>query len=197
MNPSTTPQTLIRGAFSAAATAWLAMTQANRDKWGEHADTVNFTGPLGDYTVPGRQLFIGYSSFVRYIIDAGLGSPSILLTPPTIAGRPTLDAISVGPPTGVETGFALSLTNNSGETMIALAELSIGFPQSRQRYQGPWPASSAQAIALPDSTSTKIEFTDLIADQAYFCRVRAATDEVYNRLTIQHIVRAVAELGSI
>ena len=78
--------------------------------------------------------------------------------------------------------------------MIALAEISIGFPQSRRRYQGPWPASSAQAVALTDAQSTLISFPDLVEDLAYFVRIRAATDDTYNRLTIEHVLRGIASV---
>lgn len=81
--------------------------------------------------------------------------------------------------------------------MEILAKRSIGFPQSRLSYKGPWTQTGIQAVSLADQATVLIEFMDLVEDLAYFFEIRGCTDTTFNRMTISHIVRGIAEVVSV
>jgi len=192
VNPSTTRQGWIRTALGAASQQWNILTDPMREAWNDYADTLQFTGPLGAYSMPGRQIMVGNCCFILYCNNF-LAVPLVLdYEAPTAPGFAAYEVVkTVAPAAGV--GFAVSLTNSSGLDMTALVERSIAFNPARQRYKGPFLSSTAVAVPTPDSTSALIEFQGLQEDAVYFVRIRGCETETNYRLTQETILRVVAE----
>jgi hypothetical protein len=195
VNPATTNQTLIRNSFAAGATAWLDMTQTQRDGWDAWAQTVNFSGPMGDYNVPGRQNFMAIWSFIQYLTARGLYAFSPAVTVPAKSGRPTVSSISLVDAVAPDVGFSISITNDLDEDLVCYAERSGAFTESRNNYKGPFLPETGQAVSCPASTSARIDFYDLPEDNVYFVKLRFIVEDPPHRLSIDHILRAVSKAG--
>jgi len=192
VNPSTTRQGWIRTALGAASQQWNILTDTMREAWNDYADTLQFTGPLGPYTMPGRQIMVGNCCFVLYCNNI-LATPLVLdYEAPTAPGFAAYEVVkTVSPAAGV--GFGVSLSNGSGVDMSALVERSIAFNPARQRYKGPFLSSTAQAVPTPDAQATLVQFSGLSDGAVYFVRIRGAETADKYRLTQETILRVVAE----
>jgi len=168
------------------------MSPADRQLWDEYAETVTYTGPLGDYTLPGRQSFMASLSFINYLNQSALDVIVPILLPPEISGRYNFGLIATGPLAAPGIGFFVSITNPPGETAVALLEPSPAFNPTRLRYKGPFLSSSAVASPLPADTSVLTNFTGLIDGKAYFVRIRGATSDTPHRITKESFLRVIA-----
>lgn len=194
VNPNSAAQTDIRTGFSFANQRWEDMDQAERDGWEDYADSLVWTGPTGEYSVPGRQVFLANASFLQYLNNRELATITVLDTPPATAGFAKFDLIQ-----GVEigsagTGFDINLSQTSGVNMAVLVQVSLGFNPTRNRYKGPWAAARTEFLSLPSGVSTPVEIRDCEAGQAYFFRVRGVTETVSHRGTAAFIGREIATL---
>lgn len=191
VNPSTLPQAWIRTALASASQHWNLLTEAQRTAWNDYAATLLYTGPLGTYTLPGRQVMVGNLSLVLYGNNL-LGTP---LTPsylgPTAPGFSAFEAVKTAE-VSVGTGVAVSVSNNCGENMHALVERSVAFNPARERFKGPFLSSTAQYVPVPDPTTVLVEFDGLDEGAAYFMRVRGVTTEGPHRITSETILRMIA-----
>jgi len=192
VNPKTGNQALIRVAMSAASNQWNLLTDEERQAWSDYADTLTFTGPIGEYSVPGRNIMVGNCGLVLY----GNNYLAVPLVPgytaPTAPGFFKFDEVLAANPSPGETGVGLSITNNTGEDAHVLCQRSIAFNPSRLRYKGPFLSSSCQFVPVPDSTSVLVEWDDLQADSIYFMRIRGVSTEGPYRLTSEQIFRMAA-----
>lgn len=191
VNPQTSVQSFIRVAMSSASNQWNLLTDAERAAWEAYADTLVFEGPLGSYSVPGRQVMVGNIAAVLYGNNY-LGTPLVpTYTAPTVPGFASWSILKLdAPATG--TGIRVVFSNDTGEDMHALIERSIAFGPSRQRFKGPFLSSTAQFVPVPDGVSTYYDYDDLGLGQVYFIRVRGITTEAAHRLTSQQVLRGVA-----
>jgi len=194
VNPATPNQGAIRSSLAQASGAWKQLTQAARDLWDAYADTCEYTGPLGVYKIPGRQMFVACIALAQYINVRGLYTLTVTPTPPTIPGFYSPGPIIPAAPSSVGTGVALSITNTTGIDGIALVERSIAFNGTRNRYKGPFLSATAQVVAIPSGVSTNIEFLGLEEDYVYFMRLRMLTDAAPFRNSAEYIFRGVAEV---
>lgn len=192
VNPSTQAQTDIRTGFSFANQRWQDMDQAERDGWGDYADSLVYTGPTGTYDVPGRQVWIGNASFLQFLNNSGLATITVVDTPPVVAGFAKFDLVQTQDPAVPGTGFDLILAQTSGGAMDVLINISLGFNPSRNRFKGPWADSQTRYIQLADSVSTNIPIDGLVDGQAYFFRIRGVTNPAGHRGTAAFIGRALA-----
>lgn len=191
VNPSSSVQSSIRSAFAQSCSRWGILTDAQRTAWNDYADTLQYTGPLGPYTMPGRQVMVGNLTLMLYGNNY-LGTPlTPIWTAPTTPG---FTAFSDVKPVEVSsgTGVALTISNATGKDMHALVERSIAFPASRNLYKGPFLSSTAQFVPCPDPTTVLLEFDGLEAGAVYFMRVRGIQTETAHRITPELIFRAVA-----
>lgn len=190
--PLTSYTTAIKTAMSGAAAMWNALLQAERDGWNDYAQTVVYTGPFGQYKLPGRQIFIANQVLEQYMnfFSAGMVTPGI--APPSIAGWLTMATINAVPTTNPNTGVAVSIVNNSGEDAVCLAQRSLAFNPARMQYKGPWSNRDTVIEDVLDGGGTVIEFNNLYLGQAYFMNVRLITEAPPHRITEQFIVRGVA-----
>ena len=191
VNPSSSVQSSIRSAFAQACSRWAILTDEQRQAWSDYAETLQFTGPLGPYTMPGRQVMVGNLTLVLYGNNY-LETPLVpIWTAPTTPGFTAFSDVKPVPvTTGV--GVALTITNTTGKDMHALVERSIAFPASRNLFKGPFLSSSAQFVPCPDPTSVLLEFKNLEVGAVYFMRVRGVQTETAHRITPELIFRAVA-----
>jgi len=193
VNPATVNQGVIRSALAQASGAWKQLTPIQRDAWDAYADTCEFSGSMGTYKIPGRQMFVAVISLAQYIDARDLYDLSVLPTPPVVPGFFSPGPIAVDiPQTPSVVGICLRISNQTGVDGVALVERSIPFNQTRQRFKGPFLSESAQAIVIPNGTSTFVEFVGLAEDYAYFTRIRLLTEEAPFRMSAKYIFRHVA-----
>jgi hypothetical protein len=181
-NPMTSHQTTARSAFAGAATAWKMATQIVRDGWEVYAQSLHYPGPLGPYTVPGRQVFTSLYQLIGYIVARGLATiaPVWVDTAPVIGGFLNISDIVEVAPTGPGTGIAVSITNLDSTTRLT--------------YKGPWLTNTPMTVAklCAAITSTKIEFMTLVAGKIYFLRIRMISNVAPFKLGPEYILRCTA-----
>lgn len=177
VQPSTPYQSTIRQSFDRGCVEWDNLTDSDRALWNDYAATCKFPGPLGEYTVPGRQLMIGCYAFLQYILTRSLASPSIDTHAPSVNGFAGIDTIIASALPAPGTGFQVSVHNPNSESLCVMIERSLGFKPSRTRYKGPWVCSASQALLIPTDTSSAVSFTGLSVGMRYFYRVRGVTED--------------------
>jgi len=185
VQPNTTNQAIIRSVFSEASEIWKSLTDEVRADWNSYAATCFFQGPLGPYAVSGRGLFMGARALQQYIAARGLETPTLVTTAPTTTGFATLSSVNSSELGAAGTGFAINISNTSGEDILVMAERSLGFHPSRLRYKGPYESSKSLAVIIPGSTSVHIDFPHLEDGNRYFWRVKGVVDDGPPRLTAQ------------
>jgi len=193
VNPGSQTQAIIRLAMGAGNTAWELATQATRDQWAAYAQSLVFNGPLGPYSVPGRQVALAQYALSGYCAEMGVTEiPSPLMTPPVEAGF-----LGIGPVTPVVlqtpgTGFEFQITNPNDEDMVALAWISLKQPDSRNRYKGPWNPGYFTSVEVDQGTSDSLVVDDLPADGIYFVRLRSLSSDAPRRMSSAQIYRMTA-----
>lgn len=204
VQPNTPFQTGIRSAFDAAEDDWRALTQAQRDDWTFYALTCVFTGPLGTYTVPGRQLFIGTLAWIKYAKGRNPGLSIVETdTPPVIAGFFNPGSVLVSTYGGGSQGIALDVGNPGAEPAIAAIDISIAFNPSRNRYKGPWisSAKSIQVAVAGANTHFDLNRPAGTLNQIVFTRTRLVTavtspaDPIPHRESAVFYLRHLVEAG--
>jgi len=192
VDPSTDPQQDIRASMSYASQLYDALSDANKLLWDQYADTVNYSGPFGNYTIPGRQMCIGCVSVPYYLGQQGISIGVADATPPTTSGKLGLTGIGYQAPTSVGTGVEVVFTNPNTETCIIYAEISGKQTASRFRYKGPFDSSTLDSDSVATTASGSIEFLGLDDGGIYFVRLRAVTNANPFRLSNETIIRCVA-----
>lgn len=194
VNPQTSRQGVIRTGFGDGSSRWQDLTAAQRSNWNDYADTCEYQGPLGNYTVPGRQLFVGTMALVTYtnaIDPANAITP--IVTAPTTPGFFSGLTITPSLPTTIpSTGIALSIENTTGETARILSARSFAFPATRNRYKGPFLSSTSKLSIINSGTASILEYTDLADGLVYFIRLRAWTPNVAHRISAEYIFKLTA-----
>lgn len=94
------------------------------------------------------------------------------------------------------TGYRVQIQNDSGEDIVSLCQLSIGFNATRERYKGPWLFDSADPQSISDGTGGWSVFDALTEDKRYFNVVRAISAVPPYRLSSEHYVNSIAEAYS-
>jgi len=197
VQPNTIYQTHIRSALNAASDVWANLTSAVRLQWEMYANGLEWPGPLGPYTCPGRQVFIAGRSLQEYVNTRGLAVPTMVTTAPsTMLGFYNLKNVGCSAPTTPGTGVAVSFTTETATDALVYAEISQAFSPARYRYKGPWESASAQASVVPMATSGLIEFLGLEDGAIYFIRLKAVADDAPPRVSCEYIVRCIGEVIS-
>jgi len=193
VNPNTTRQSQIRSAFSGAVALWAGLSAAFRNAWNDYADTLVFQGPLGPYTVPGRDVFIANISVALYLQSVN-GVPAVVdTTPPGIAGFLNISSVAPADFTpAASTGISFSFIQSGAEDVIAYATRSVAFGLSRERFKGPFLSSTNEYLEVVAPGSGVVDFDGLIVDLKYFMRVRFITALAPFRLSAEFIVSSVA-----
>lgn len=194
-NPQTEGQETIRSSFDVANIEWEALTLVNRQLWDDYAKTVQYQGPHGAYTVPGRTLFMATFSLAAFL--EAIGGSSILpgVLPPLAAGRLNIGPIVEGTYTQAgKTGVAVNVGNPSAIATCLLAQRSIGWQTTKNVFYGPYPFTYNQAedIASPGTTPVEMETGPGTVGQIFFVRVRAILEQAPHKFSIDTQVRCTA-----
>lgn len=195
VDPSTTNQAIMRSAVAEANATWRSMLQSVRDLWDNWAQNVTFNGPLGNYTVPGRQLFVMARAMQTYLINKWSASITQVVTPPSYNNLYLLGSMKIRPPAAPGTGFKLEVNSEDLEDGFVHTVISAPFALTRNRFKGPFLSESGQATAITAGGQADIEYVGLTSGQAYFVRVRAVSDAAGPRTSKVYYVRAIAVAG--
>jgi hypothetical protein len=194
VNPATSQQTIIRSAFSAAAQAWKEATDAERISWNTYAHSCIFTGPLGDYTIPGRSIMMAGWTSAMYLDETDLVTNTPQDSPPIQSGFANLGVVkAIAPVTPSSTGFGISIGNPNPQDLGCLINVSLGFHPSRNFYKGPWDLSLLAGLSVSPTTTGTIEITGLETDLKYFFRVKGVEIDAPHRITTEFFGSAIAE----
>ena len=194
VNPGTSQQTIIRSAFSAAAEAWKLATPQERSQWASYAQTCFFSGPLGDYTVPGRSIMMAGFTAATYLNETGIIVNSPVDSPPLVTGFANFGTIKTIPPVvPSSTGIQISIGNPGPRDLGVLVNLSLGFDPSRNFYKGPWDLTKLDGVSIQPTTTGAIEISGLITGQKYFFRLKGVEIDGPHRVTAEYFGSAIAE----
>lgn len=192
VNPNTSNQTTIRSAFNVASQVWKVMATPVRTAWNEYAETLTYEGPLGPYTMPGRQVCIGNLALAGYIATRELYA----LTPST-AGPVTPGFLDIGNiiclASGAgETGFRISVENPNLFDIVVFAQRSVAFGTSRYRFKGPYLSDTDVAQKIESQTTGAIEFYNLTKDAVYFVHLRGITESGPYKISTDYFLRCIS-----
>lgn len=194
VQPNTEAQAAIRSSMTAAADSWNALLDGEQNAWDAYADQTPFPGPLGPYTVSGRDIFIAMKAMRAYIDIQGYAAPSGPNTAPApFSGFYNLSSVKsaafVAP---AATGIAITMTTEAAFDAMPLIQRSGPFQTARKRYKGPWLTDFNQATAQPMNTAAIYTFEGLEEGARYFMRVKAVSDDSPGRISPEFIVNSIA-----
>jgi len=192
-NPMSQNQTYVRSAMSAGNQLWEALDEIERVQWKNFADTIQYTGPLGDYSVPGRQIALGTYNLAMYLHSIGCAEiDTPYMEPPFKAGLLPFPQIEVTLFEAIGTGFSFSVFNLSDEDIILAGWLSLKQSDARYTYKGPWYPGYFKYFPISANTLTGIAWDDLPADGIYFAKFRAISQDGPRRFSPSFIWRCEA-----
>jgi hypothetical protein len=197
VNPSSGPQTSVRSAFSQGINRWNTLAEDVRELWDAYANTCQYNGPLGNYHIPGRLLFIATYTLRAYV-NLMMVTPSTWADdPPSIPGFLSIDNLAEGEGTPTETSIVFDFTNSNGDEIDVFCQRSIAFNQSRKSFKGPWIQKQNDVVSVEDSAAGSIEWTGLTEDMRYFTRFRAISHQEPYRISNDYFNSAIAQLWTL
>jgi len=184
----------MKTAFSGAQAQWLALTDAQRANWDLYAIQTPYSGPLGNYFVPGRIIataILSLRNFLNGVYAAGLPVANIA---PGLGGWLNLTNVHEVPPGLPGTGIGVSFGTPSGlQSTMVYYEISPAFMPTRLRYKGPWnTGQSDHTAAIPPSTTGILSIVNLIEGMIYFVRIRAIFTTSPYKISREAIIRCTA-----
>lgn len=193
VNPQTALQTAVRSAFSGAETRWKALTDRDRTDWDIYAAATPRQNPLGPITLTGRLFMRGVIGLREFMV----GTLGTIFTgsdlAPATPGMLNISNVVAIPPAGPSTGVSIAWTNPLANPDInVFCQVSGAFEPTRQFYKGPWDTAKNTAAATPAGAGGFKEFLGLVADKAYFMRIRAIIDVGPHKISEDFIVRMIA-----
>jgi hypothetical protein len=193
VNPQTPAQSAIRLAMSAANEQWDQLSDADRQAWEDYAQSVTFSGPMGSYTVPGRQMALGQQALAYYLSYQGNSDFDVpAMDPPTKLGLLGIGPIIPAVLGAAGTGFQFSITNPNTEDITCGLWISHRQNDSRLRFKGPWYDPYFHNDEVPGSSAGNVVVDDLPADGIYFVRIKAISTNSPRRLSPSAIYRCEA-----
>lgn len=192
VQPGTVNQTKIKSAFTASNAAWHGLSNAQRQAWIDYAATLTYSGPLGSYKVPGRQVFLSNYGTARYLFDRGVLVVDPVTTAPTIPGFLALSDLNIEAPSTTGTGYKVVGGNPNTESLGILVLNSIAFDESRLRYKGPFKSDILYSDTVAPQGDFSVEVTNLTVDSKYFCSVRAIVEDAPIRISPLFYLNIVA-----
>ena len=188
VDPATTAQGTVRVNLAEANKSWLAVSQIDRDNWGEYAQNTPWTNLFGDEVLlTGRQMYIRTNTFR---LQGLIGEQA---TAPVTPGLPANPDFGL---TADETN-GLELTNfdvGTGPTDLTQVRYAGPFAISRLKHKGPW----RQTFYInSDETDpfNLIDSAEVTTGQIYFVSVRHMDPD--GRLSPQTLVKRIITNGVI
>jgi len=192
VQPDTNPQTLQKSCLAAGSLEWLGLTDTARAGWENYALTVQYQGPLGNYNLSGRSIFLAGYTLQKRAVASGLVGATLVTTAPTTPGRISLGVVAPATYVGPGTGIGFDIGNPSDDDIDTLINVSPPQNPTRMRYKGPWDSTLTQWQTCPDATDSNWEIDDLAVGMAYFVRIRPVAHAKSPRIGIETIIRCVA-----
>lgn len=194
VQPNTNGQVNAKLAFASGVWAWEQLSDIERQAWDAYAETVKFSGPLGQYSPTGRMLAIAQYQISGYLVNQlGLVFPGGLsMNPPTKPGLLVIGTPVIMDLAAPGIGFRIQITNINDEAIKVYASISFQQSQSRYFYKGPFNISTLLGGDIAAETSGFIEWTGLEDDGIYFVKIRIISDLVKRRYSQEMILRVVA-----
>lgn len=193
VQPVSIYRTAIKAAFAFAQGLWDGATQSDRDRWQTYAANTPYTGPLGQYSITGRQMFMASHALALYMNDIYSAGMATATTPPVVNGFLALGSITLNAPGAAGTGFNVSIVNILGNgDATALVEISPPFTQTRNQYKGPWLPAQSIIIPCTAGASGQADLVGLVSGSVYFLKIRLLRDLAPIRFSTTQIVRGIA-----
>jgi len=196
VNPNTLYQAMIRSCFSGAEGLYEVELPADRSAWADYAATCKKSGPLGDYYLNGRLLYLRNMTIALYLDSRGLALTDILTTPPVIPGWLDMQQVTVGPPVAVGTGFSVTIQNPAPESAFVYVMRSHAFNPTRERFKGPFDSTTLIGTTVASGAGVSHDFLGLTAGLRYFFFLRAISDIAPHRTSVRYIGSALAEVNA-
>lgn len=193
VQPNTNPQVQMRQAWAAAEALWRNSTDIIRAQWGLYADLVVYQGPLGSYTLTGRQRFLATMSLAFYMNDRFGDTITASDVVPVTAGWFLTSRLKLSAPVAVGTGFSVSLTNDELVDGVVLVNVSQPLPATRNFWKGPWDDSKTFTFDITGQTAGLHDILGLIDGEKYFVRIRVIGDLADHRISESAVISGFAE----
>lgn len=193
VNPNTTRQAQVRTCFDQASNLWRSCLDAQKLAWHAYAESCEYSGPLGNYTIPGRQMFIANNGVRLYMGVRGETITYTDLNAPVTPGFLGLFVGAVSAPDAIGTGFKIIIGNPANEDALIYSFMSRPFLGTRFRYKGPFGSESLIAVPVGSETLDSIEVIGLEEGMVYFVVIKSISAQTPCRLSTQQIVRCVAQ----
>ncbi len=192
VQPGTTPQGQMRSAFSAAEAQWRLASAIQQSAWRFYAQSVQYPGPLGNYTITGRLRFLGTLALASYLNSRFAKTITVSPVPPTRSGWFLISNYSLEVIGAVGTGFALQLTNDEEDDAVVLINVSPPQNNTRNFWKGPWDDNLTQAVDVAASSSLTHDIDGLVDGATYFVKIRVIGDNVNHRFSTTLIEKRIA-----
>lgn len=192
VQPNTQAQSRVKAAFTQASTDWLTQIQSVRDAWAAYASGLVYSGPLGEYSVSGRSVFMSNIGFMNYLLARGISFTSAQKTAPVESGFLGVGAVTIGAPSVPGTGFSFQVANPNSEDIKAVMVRSVAFDPTRERYKGPFLTSSLATMNVDTLDVESIDFLNLTLGKFYFVRLRLIVDDGPKRISLEQFYRCEA-----
>lgn len=178
VQPNSTYTQEFRSSFAEANLRWRLMSDNDRIEWADYASTLFYSGPTGDYTIAGRNVFLAYFTMMRYLNIRGLTAVVPIEKVSEYDGWLGIVVYGSAYTTPSTTGIAFTVINGSATEDIEVhCQISRAFDATRNFFKGPWRTVSAQVQTVPAATSALLDFSGLVEDAYYFVRLRAFTSD--------------------
>jgi hypothetical protein len=194
-NPNTSEQEDIRMRFKESSDRWRdVLLTSEQSLWWDQATRCPYQGPFGDYTVPGRNLFIATKTYRSRLVKwSGLTVPD----DDDILGLPgwlPLGTINILPPSDAGTGFDVSVTRLT-ENLAAYVSVQRSQAMSKNvtYFKGPFNSQLVNVALCAAPASTLIKLRGMVADAKYFIKIRAIESGHGSNMTRPFIYSALAE----
>lgn len=193
VQPNTTYVQEYRSAFAEANLVWRLMSDGQRIGWADYAQTLFYTGPTGDYTVKGRNVFLAYYAMQRYMEIRGMTAVPPVKDVTEFDGWLGIVVYPVAFTPVSATGLSITIINGSStESIEAHIQLSRAFDATRNFYNGPWRTDQSEVITIAGATSAVHDIEGLQEDAYYFVRVRAFTSGASGaRYSSSFVIRSI------
>ena len=173
-DPATAGQVVVRTRFSAAVTAWQALTATERNSWEMYADGTPWVNSIGDdVRLTGFNMYLAVRLAVLKINPGA--NPALLATASCVPGLNIQPKFSLSAGSAPNVGFLLSLTHpHPTDNMRVGVHVSTAQNTSVNFWKGPYDINQYQSCAsIPAGLGTTLEWKSLTLGKRYFLRIRA------------------------